>query len=1030
MTPYDEAAYEETLIDLFKTVLGYKYSYGPDIERDYRDPLLDDELQRALQRCNSGLPKEAIDEALSKIKNLEVGSLDLRNEQFTDYLQNGINVSYLYNNEIKYSLVKLVDYGDAANNSFLLVNQFTVVEFKNKRPDLVIFVNGLPLVVIELKSPSRDETGVSEGYLQLRNYMLDIPCLFNYNQICVMSDFLVTKAGTISSDEDRYMEWKSADGNYENTQYANFETFFTGLFEKNRFLDILRNFILFKRSGHSLIKILAAYHQYFAVNKAVRSTLLATKTDGRGGVFWHTQGSGKSLSMVFYTHLLEHDLSDPTFVVVTDRRDLDDQLFKTFADCEKFLRQKPVQAVSRENLYELLNDRKSGGIIFTTMGKFEEEWGALSERKNIVVIVDEAHRSQYGLTETVKLSRDASGNMVAKTVIGAAKKVRDSLPNATYIGFTGTPIDSQDKDTRAIFGDYIDIYDMTQAVEDGATRPVYYESRVMQLKLDEDVLQAIDDRYDDLSSQADEVTIDQSKKELSKMESILGSDETIDSLAKDIIKHYKENRENLLTGKALIVAYSREIAVKLLKRIIELEPTWDKKVKIVMTGSNKDPEEWHELTGTDKYRADLAKEFKDNDSEFKIAIVRDMWLTGFDVPSLATMYVYKPMSGHNLMQAIARVNRVFGDKEGGLVVDYIGIASALKKAMKDYTKEDKDNYGDQDIKKKALPVFEDALHACKSIFNGFDYRLFMTGSDLEKGRTITGGVNYIMDLTHNESHLQEKERAQFQFIKEAQRLKQALSLCSSLVSESQQREAGYFIAVKTLLNRISTTGASGRLSLKEVNHQVNELLKQAIKSDGVVSLFSDRGKDFSLFDTDFLEEIRNMKEKNISLELLKRLLNDEIRTFKKTNVVKSEEFSDRLKKSLNSYVNGLITNEEVIEELLNMARDIREASQAGNSLNLSVEELAFYDALSRPESIKDFYENEQLVQIAKELTETLRKNVSIDWERKSSARAAIKRNIKRLLRKYKYPPSVIPEALDLVLSQAELMAGNLARNYA
>lgn len=569
---------------------------------------------------------------------------------------------------------------------------------------------------------------------------------------------------------------------------------------------------------------------------------------------------------------------------------------------------------------------------------------------------------------------------------------------------------------------------MSQAVEDGATRPVYYESRVMQLKLDEEILKEIDDRYDLLSDQADEITVDKSKKELSKMESILGSDETIDSLARDIIDHYKNNRENLLTGKALIVAYSREIAVKLYKKILELEPSWEKKVKVVMTGSNKDPEEWHDLTGNDKYRSDLAKEFKDNNSEFKIAIVRDMWLTGFDVPSLATMYVFKPMSGHNLMQAIARVNRVFGDKEGGLVVDYIGIAAALKQAMKNYTRPDQKNFGDPNIKTKALPIFEDALFFCREMFKGYNYSSFFDGTDLEKGKAITGGVNYVMQLTHEEQDLPEKERAQFKFIKEAQKLKQSLSLCSSLVDDIQQREAGYFIAVKTLLNRISTTGASGKLSLKEVNEQINELLKQTIKSDGVVSLFSDKGKEFSLFDTDFLEEIRHMKEKNVSLELLKRLLNDEIRGFRKTNVVKSEEFSNRLKKSLNAYVNGLISNEEVIEELMKMAQDIRNAAQAGDSMGLSVEELAFYDALSRPESVKDFYENEQLIQIAKELTDTLRNSVSIDWQRKESARAAIRRNIKRLLKKYKYPPAEIPAAIDLVLSQAELMANNLAEN--
>ena len=1030
MTYYNESSYENTLLELFQNNLGYEYLYGPELNRDYKDPLLRDILMASLQIINKGFPSAAIDEAIRKITNLEVGSLVQRNAMFTDFLQNGVQVSYLFDGKQESKVVNLVDYMHPENNTFTISNQFTVEGYKVKRPDLVLFVNGIPLVVIELKSPAREETDFSEAYSQLRNYMKDIPVIFDYNQICVISDMSTSLAGTITSREDQFMEWKTVDGQREDYRQANFDVFFEGIFEKTRLLNILQNFMLFSGNGTDAVKIIARYHQYFAVLKAVKSTLTASRSDGRGGVFWHTQGSGKSLSMVFYAHLIESKMHSPTIVVLTDRNDLDDQLYGTFAKCASFLRQTPIQAQSRMNLEELLRDRQVGGIIFSTMAKFEEHWGVLSSRKNIVVMVDEAHRSQYGLTERVVVRKGENGQVAAKTVVGAAKRIRDSLPNATYIGFTGTPISSADKDTRAVFGDYIDIYDMTQAVADHATRPVYYESRVVQLKLDDDVLKEIDEEYDLLADNADETTISKSKKELSRMESILGNDQTIDSLVKDIINHYENNRENLLTGKAMVVAYSRDIAVKIYKRMLELRPDWKSKVKIVMTGSNKDPEEWHSLTGNKAYREKLATEFKDDDSNFKIAIVRDMWLTGFDVPSLSTMYVYKPMKGHNLMQAIARVNRVFQDKEGGLVVDYIGIASALKRAMHDYTKSDQENYGDPNIATKAYPKFMDALDSCRSIFHGFDYSGFFHSSDLEKGKLIMGGVNYIIDITHQERDVPDHQRAQFVFTREAQILKQALSLCSSLVTQKDRMEAGYFVAVKTLLNRITEKGSGSRLSLKEINHQINELLKQSVKTEGVVSLFADKDVKFSLFDPDFLNEIKNMKEKNVSLELLKRLLNDEIKAYRRTNIVKSEEFSEKVKKSLNNYINGLITNEEVIEELMKFAEELKKAREAGKSLGLTIEELAFYDALCRPEAIRDFYDNKELVAIARNLTDTLRKSVSIDWRKKESARAGIRRAVKRLLRHYKYPPDALPDAVDMVLSQAELMADNLtAEDY-
>ena len=716
----------------------YEYVYGPDIERDFYNPLYEEVLLDSLYRLNGDLPDDAIQDALFKLKNFENGELVQKNAVFMDYLQNGIPVRYFVDGEERSSIVYLADYKNSDNNSFIIANQWTFIENSNKRPDVILFLNGLPVVLVELKSPSREETDASEAYRQLRNYMQEIPSMFIYNAICVMSDQLTSKAGTITSGEDRFMKWKTKDGKYEDTEFAKFDTFFEGMFQKERLLDIVKNFICFSNEGINSFKILAGYHQYFAVRKAIESTKHATVTDGKGGVFWHTQGSGKSLSMVFYAHLLQEALDSPTIVVITDRNDLDDQLYGQFAKCKEFLRQEPIHAVSRENLKSLLAGRQANGIIFTTMQKFEESHEALSERNNIIVMADEAHRGQYGLAETV----DAK---TGKIKIGTARIIRNTLPNATYIGFTGTPISSKDRSTREVFGDYIDIYDMTQAVEDGATRPVYYESRVIKLNLDEDTLKLIDSEYDIMAENADGEVVEKSKRELGKMEAVLGNDNTINSLVCDILDHYENNRENLLTGKAMIVAYSRPIAMKIYKRILELRPAWTEKVGVVMTSGNNDPEEWRKIIGNKHHKDELAKKFKDNNSPMKIAIVVDMWLTGFDVPSLATMYVYKPMSGHNLMQAIARVNRVFSDKEGGLVVDYVGIASALKQAMNDYTSRDKKNYGDTDVAKVAYPKFLEKLSVCRDMFHGYDYSKFTGGTDLERAKTISGAVNFIMD---------------------------------------------------------------------------------------------------------------------------------------------------------------------------------------------------------------------------------------------------------------------------------------------
>lgn len=1005
---YTEADYENTIIELFEN-MGWRHVYGPDLDRDYKDPLYEEELDDAIRRINPDMPESAIHEALFKLKNFDNADLVQKNAVFMDYIQHGVEVRYLVGSEERSGLVYLVDYKNPDNNSFVIANQWTFVENSNKRPDVLLFLNGLPVVLMELKSPSREETDASEAYTQIRNYMHEIPSMFIYNCICVMSDHLTSKAGTITSGEDRFMEWKTKDGSYENTQYAQFDTFFEGMFQKERLLDIIKNFICFSNEGLKQFKILAGYHQYFAVRKAIESTKKGMATDGRGGVFWHTQGSGKSLSMVFYAHLLQEALDSPTIVVITDRNDLDDQLYGQFAKCKDFLRQDPIHAQSRQNLKELLDGRKANGIIFTTMQKFEESHEPLSERRNIIVMADEAHRGQYGLKEKID-------SKTGEIKVGTARVIRNSLPHATYIGFTGTPIALKDRNTREVFGDYIDIYDMTQAVEDGATRPVYYESRVIKLKLDADTLALIDKEYDIMAENADPDVVERSKKELGQMEAILGNDKTIESLVNDILDHYENYRENLLTGKAMIVAYSRPIAMKIYKRILELRPEWTDKVKVVMTSSNKDPEEWAEIIGNKRHKDELAAEFKDNDSPFKIAIVVDMWLTGFDVPSLATMYIYKPMKGYNLMQAIARVNRVFQDKEGGLIVDYVGIASALKEAMNDYTARDRKNYGDTDVAKVAYPKFQEKLSVCRDLFYGYDYSDFIHGSNLARSKAISGAVNFIVAV--------DKDEDRDTFLKEALMLKQSLSLCSSLATENERIEAAFFESVRVLVNRLVNQGEGKKISLPEMNARINNLLKASIHSDGVINLFQDANRDFSIFDQAFLEEIGNMKKKNLAVELLKKLIAEQVVVYKHTNVVKSQKFSEILQQEMNQYLNGMLTNEQVIEEMLNLAKQIQAAQKEGQELGLTADELAFYDALTKPQAIKDFYQNDELIAITKELADTLRKNRTIDWQKRDSARAKMRMLIKRLLKKHKYPPEGMDDAVQTVMTQCELWADN------
>ena len=1009
----NEDFYEQALIEYLTANLGWEYLYGPDVPRSndkFQDVFLPDVLPSSLKRINKNLPQAAINEAIYKISNIETGSLAQRNEIFTDYLQSGVEVRFFDGKEERNDIVQLLDYENPENNAFHAVNQWTYVEHSNKRPDLICFVNGMPLVIFELKSPSREETDASDAYKQLRNYMQQIPGMFVPNAFCVMSDMAETRVGTITANEDRFVAWKSVDGDYSETASATWKTMLEGMLRHDRLLDIIKNFICFNDTAKDTVKILAGYHQYFGVLKAEDRAVKAVEGDGKIGVFWHTQGSGKSLSMVFFAHLVQQRINTPTIVVITDRNDLDDQLYGQFSRCAKFLRQTPVQASNREHLKKLLVDREANGIIFTTMQKFTDGDDALCDRSNVIVMVDEAHRGQYGLEERI----DEQGNIH----LGAARLVRKALPNASYIGFTGTPIETDDKNTREIFGDYIDVYDMTQAVEDQATRPVFYENRVVALHLDKTKLAQIDALYNEFAAQAAEPLLEKSKRELGGLDAIFGAPETINSLCDDIVSHYESNRAKILTGKALVVAYSRPIAMKIYYRLMELRPEWSEKVGVVMTMGNQDPEEWFEVCGGTEHKKEMERRFKSDEDPLKIAIVVDMWLTGFDVPSLSTMYVFKPMKGHNLMQAIARVNRVYKGKEGGLVVDYIGIARALKQAMKDYTGRDQSNYGNMDVAETAYPKFLEKLDVCRDLLYGLKYRdRIFTDDKIRLLEAITDGVNWLLDP--------QREEDLEAFVAQCKLMNQALSLCKSLVSKNDHHEAAYLSILRVQALRLSgrtSSGNGGGMTYDEFNKRVTAILEQTVQSDGVIDLFEKDSVELSLFDEAFLSELASMKQKNIAVESLKRLIKEQVKKYQQTSVVKAGLFSEKLQQTLNAYLNGMLTNAEVIEELVNMAKDMMKDRGEAEKLGLTDEEMAFYDAITKPQAVRDFYENDELVAITRELTEAMQKNATIDWQRKESARAGMRIAIKRLLRKHKYPPEGAEEAIQTVMSQCELWA--------
>lgn len=989
---------------------GYDHVYGPELKRDYHEVILEDCFRNSVLKINPGITHEIVSEALKEIKNLGLLKVEELNASFHKYLVEGVPVPYQKDKETRTFTVKLIEFDRPLENDFKVINQYTVIEYKNKRPDVLVFINGIPMILFELKNMWNDTTTVEQAYKQVKNYQLDIPTLFNYISFIVLSDGIDTRVGTITSDYNRYMTWKSENGEKPIENKTDFFTVaLNGMFPKERLLDIIRNFIVFQDIQGKTVKLLAGYHQYFAVRKAVESTRIALQERShKVGVIWHTQGSGKSLSMVFYSGIIVSDpeFQNPTIVVLTDRNDLDNQLFGTFSACSKLLlRQTPKHAESREHLKELLRV-KAGGIIFTTIHKFEDGEDVINDRSNIIFMADEAHRSQYG-TEA-KLDRDTG-----EWKYGMAKHMRDALPNATFIGFTGTPIDHKDKSTIEVFGKYIDIYDMTQAVDDGATVPIYYENRTPKLKLNETILKQIDMEYAKIACESTEIEIEKSKTDLSGIEAIVGSNDRLNMLADDIITHY-EDRQYVLTGKAMIVCMTRKIAINLYKIFLEKRPHWNKKLKVVLTSSNQDPEEWHDIIGNKVYRDGLMVEFKNIESEFKIAIVVDMWLTGFDVPSMATMYIDKPMKDHNLMQAIARVNRVYKDKEAGLVVDYIGMAAELKSALQQYTKRDQDKVPDVGV---AYSIAMAKLETLRDMFYGFQYADFFDKSDTKRLKTIADGVEFALGFEEDESK---------DFIREATALSQAETLCRSLLDDDNKKEIEFFKCVKAGIWKV---GGKGGITSNEINTRIISMLEQAIEQDGVVNIFEKSGQknpEISLMSDEYMTQVRRMKHKNIAAEMLRKLLEDNIKVFARTGVVKAKLFSEKMHDVLKRYNNRMITSAEVIEELINLSNEMINAYKAGDEKGLTHEELAFYDALvADPEVLKNM-EDSILIEMAHELTLLIQRSRTVDWDKKQSARAYMRTQVKHLLRKYKYPPEQALNAIETVIKQAELMSANIA----
>jgi len=1034
MTPIFESDIEQFVIELLLNQ-GFEY-LSPEQQETERENLSEvvllPHLKNAIDTLNPSIPQEAKDQGLRQVLNLPSQNLIDNNEAFHKMLTEGIEVEYLVEGNIRGDKVWLVDFAEIKNNEFLACNQFTVTENNvTKRPDVVLFVNGLPLVVIELKNPADENATVAKAFTQLQNYKNAIPSLFYYNGILVISDAFIAKAGTISSDIGRFAAWKSVDGVRENkATVPQIETLVKGMLKKEVLLDLIKQFIVFEKTkkediktGQSFVvtvKKIAAYHQYFAVNKAVESTISAASQQGsrKAGIVWHTQGSGKSLSMVFYTGKIVLKLNNPTIVVVTDRNDLDGQLFDTFAGCRQLLRQEPVQAQSIPHLKTLLKTA-GGGIVFTTIQKFSPDEGAavydlLSERKNIVVIADEAHRSHYGFKS--KNIEDKNGGI--RTTYGFAKYLRDALPNASFIGFTATPIEKEDASTPAVFGNYIDVYDIEQSIADEATVKIYYESRLAKIHLKPEEKETLDEEVEAITEGEETTASEKAKAKWTQLEAIVGHKERLKSVAADIVDHF-EKRQEVFDGKAMIVCISRRVAVELYDEIIKLRPHWhdtDKRkgaIKVVMTSSSSDPENWQIHSTTKEIRREIAERFKDPDDRLKIVIVCDMWLTGFDVPCLHTMYVDKPMRGHTLMQAIARVNRIFRDKPGGLIVDYIGIASDLKNALATYTLSGGKGSPTLDQEQAVALMLEKYEIVCQ-MFDKFDYKRFFKADTQQKLTIILEAQEYILNL----------EDGKDRFTKEVVGLSKAFAISVPHPKAMEIKDdVGFFQAVKARLTKFEPTG-TGK-SDAEIETAIRQIVDKAVVSEGIIDVFDAAGikkPDISILSDEFLKEIQGMERKNLALELLKKLLNDEIKIRSKKNLIQSRLFSEMLENAIKKYQNNLLTTAQVIEELIRLAKEIRDSDKRGQQFNLTNEELAFYDALADNQSARDVLGDEKLRDLARVLVARVKSNTSIDWTIKESVRSKLKVIVKRLLRQYGYPPDMELLATENVLKQAELLA--------
>lgn len=1021
--------------------LGYRTLFGPDVAPDtpaaerhgYHEVVLATRLMQALQRINPQVPDDAIQDAFRKLTQPGSASLVANNHIIHRYLVDGVPVEYQRTDgTISGDLVRVLDYDAIDNNEFLAIHQFTVVENRHeRRPDIVLFVNGLPLAVIELKNATAEEATIWTAYNQLQTYKEEIPSLFAYNEALVISDGIQARLGTITANKERFMPWRTIEGEQlADTKLTQLQVVLQGVFDKRRFLDLIRYFIVFEEApGDTYVKKMAGYHQYHAVNVAVQETLRAcvpasglaivqdesgtyfargqrqaTPGDKRVGVVWHTQGSGKSLTMAFYAgRIITHPaMENPTIVVITDRNDLDDQLFGTFARCKELLRQPPIQAESRAKLREYLRT-SSGGVIFTTVQKFfpiegEDRHPLLSERWNIVVIADEAHRSQYDFID------------------GFARHMREALPNASFIGFTGTPIESTDKNTRAVFGDYISIYDIERAVNDGATVPIYYESRLVKLDIDDAARLRLDEEFEEVTEGEEIEHKERLKSRWAQLEALVGAEKRIKLVAQDLVNHF-ECRLEVMDGKAMVVCMSRRICIEMYKAIIAIRPNWhhddDDKgmIKIVMTGSATDPVEWQPHIRNKQRREELAKRFKDPSDPFKIVIVRDMWLTGFDAPCLHTMYIDKPMRSHGLMQAIARVNRVFKDKPGGLVVDYLGLAHELKQALASYT--ESGGKGQTAIdQEKAVEIMLEKYDICCTLFAGFDWSNWISG-DSKKRLAI---------LPAAQEHILQQEDGKNRLLKSVTALSKAFALAVPHPKALAIRDdVAFFQAVKAVLAKSLTHDKTTR---DDVEFAIRQIVSKAITSDEVIDIFAASGlkkPDISILSDEFLAEVRSMPQRNLAVELLRKLLEDEIKTRGRKNIIQSRSFADLLEQAIKKYHNRAIETAQVIEELIALAKDLREASRRGEKLGLTEDEIAFYDALEVNDSAVKVLGDETLRVIARELVKTVRDNLKIDWAVRESVRAEMRVMIKRILRRYGYPPDKRERATELVLEQAEVL---------